>query len=206
MEVAGSRRPAGETCGGMSCGDWGNFFLSCAVLRAAVFSAAAVCRCSLGLLSGEKEGFHSFQTTPLWLLPHCFPPLQPLQSLHIGSKPSTGPDGVIDALTSAWDGQLGAGWLAGLGPVGYSSCLFQSSFPVLTNESCSFRGSHLGSHPVYWPGATSDFVSVSDQLCQLSLSRGLSLSSSLLVHGMASLSGPRCGLGLPQRGPSELAG
>lgn len=140
------------------------------------------CRCSLGLLSGEKEGFHSFQTTPLWLLPHCFPPLQPLQSLHIGSKPSTGPDGVIDALTSAWDGQLGAGWLAGLGPVGYSSCLFQSSFPVLTNESCSFRGSHLGSHRVYWPGATSDFVSVSDQLCQLSLSRGLSLSSSLLVH------------------------
>lgn len=113
MEVAGSRRPAGETCGGMSCGDWGNFFLSCAVLRSAVFSAAAVCRCSLGLLSGEKEGFHSFQTTPLWLLPHCFPPLQPLQSLHIGSKPSTGPDGVIDALTSAWDGQLGAGWLSG---------------------------------------------------------------------------------------------
>lgn len=72
-------------------------------------------------------------------------------------------------------GRAAGGWLAGLGPVGYSSCLFQSSFPVLTNESCSFRGSHLGSHPVYWPGATSDFVSVSDQLCQLSLSRGFCL-------------------------------
>lgn len=172
-------------------------------------SLSAVLQCSLllppyaGALWGE--GFHSFQTTPLWLLPHCFPPLQHLQSLHIGSKPSTGPDGVIDALTSAWDGQLGAGWL-GWGPSDIPHASFQSSFPVLTNESCSFRGSHLGSHPVYWPGATSDFVSVSDQLCQLSLSRGLSLSSSLLVHGMASLSGPRCGLGLPQRGPSELAG
>lgn len=112
MEVAGSRRPAGETCGGMSCGDWGNFFLFSAVLQCSLLLPPYA-----GALWGALWGrrFHSFQTTPLWLLPHCFPPLQHLQSLHIGSKPSTGPDGVIDALTSAWDGQLGAGWL-GWGP------------------------------------------------------------------------------------------
>lgn len=28
VEVAGSRRPAGETCGGRSCGDWGNCLCS----------------------------------------------------------------------------------------------------------------------------------------------------------------------------------
>lgn len=98
-----------------------------------------------------------------------------------------------------------------------------SSFPVLANESCSPRSSHLGSHPVYWPGATSGLVSVSDQLCQLSHPRGFSLSSaqvrpSISVQppavgpwSMVHDSGPwptlhgLCGTGPPQRGPSELA-
>lgn len=113
---------------------------------------------------------------------------------------------MIDALTSAWYGAAG-GWLD-WGPSDIPHASFQSSFPVLTNESCSFRGSHLGSHPVYWPGATSDFVSVSDQLCQLSVCRGLSLSSSSQPF---SVQPPAVGawcyyhLGLPQRSPGCLS-
>lgn len=112
VEVAGSRRPAGETLWGhVACGDWGNFFLSTTLLLQC---------CSLmlppyaGALWGALwgEGFHSFQTTPLWLLPHCFPPLHPPTSPTYRIQAVDGPDGVIDALTSAWDGQLGAGRLA----------------------------------------------------------------------------------------------
>ena len=135
-------------------------------------SAVLCCRRMQVLWGCSGETFHSFQTTPLWLLPHCLHPYTPTYRIQAV-------DGVIDALTSAWDGQAGGwpvGWL-GWCPSDIPHASFNLSFPVLTNESCSFRGSHLGSQPVYWPGATSDFVSVSDQLCQLSLSRGLSLSS-----------------------------
>lgn len=65
--------PAGlqvRLVGGGLCGDWGNFLLCSALLP----PYAGVL---WGYSLGDMDVFHSFQTSPLWLLPHCFPPLHP---------------------------------------------------------------------------------------------------------------------------------
>lgn len=106
--------PAGlqvRLVGGGLCGDWGNFLtLQC--------STAAVMQMCSGVLSG---GTCSTPSRPYpcgfsRIVSHPYTPTYRIQAV----------DGVIDALTSALDGQLGAGRP---GPVGSSSCLFQSFSP-----------------------------------------------------------------------------
>lgn len=101
VEVAGSRRPAGETCGGRLCGDWGKFPRD-AMLCSALLPPYAG---ALGLLSGETGR----RSTPSRPHPSAFSRIVSHPYTYISDPSRPAVVGVIDALTSAWDGQLGAG-------------------------------------------------------------------------------------------------